>query len=275
MKLREALDLGTKELSRFSNNPEFESFVFLEESTGKKREEILTNEEELDEKAFLKFENYLRRRKEGEPWQYIIGSTNFLGFKIFIEEGVFIPRPETEFLTFLAIHKLKNLKAPFILEIGTGSGAISLSIAGSLKEANIIATDISRKAIKICKKNFDFHNLRSYVSIVIADLLSCFSKEEKFDLIISNPPYIPIENLSSLDEVVKKEPMLALNGGENGVYFINKILEEGSLRLRKGGYILIEIDEVNLPYIKIPERIYASILPDQFGRNRILFGIRK
>lgn len=273
-KLIEVLDFGIKELSEYSSDPEFESFVFLEEATGKKRGDILTKEIKIGEEDFLKFKGYLKKRINGEPWQYIIGKTNFLGFEIFSEKGVFIPRPETEFLVVSAIKELKKIDKPYILEIGSGTGAISIAIAYNIKDAKVVTSDISEKAVNLCKKNVSHHKLTSRIDIIRADLLNSFRNSQIFDMIISNPPYIPENDLEILDLVVKNEPSLALNGGYKGVSIINKILSNSSSKLKKGGYIFIELDISNISNIKVPKTLSCSIADDQFGRKRILHGIK-
>jgi release factor glutamine methyltransferase len=274
MRLVEVLDLGREELTGYSSNPEFESLVFLEEATGKTKEKIYVDKEEIDKKDLIRFKNYLKRRVNGEPWQYIIGCTNFLGFQIFTDSKVFIPRPETEWMALSAIRKLKNVENPFILEVGTGTGAISISIASFIDSANIIATDISREAVRLCKRNVNYHDLDGRIDIICANLFDCFDNSRSFDMVISNPPYIPEKNLVTLDDVVKKEPMAALNGGDRGVTVINAILENSTDMLNREGHVFIEIDSSNIPYIKVPKSINYSILDDQFGRNRIFYGVK-
>ncbi len=273
-KLIEVLDFGKRELAEYSSDPESESFIFLEEATGKSRGEILVDESDIEKEDFFKFRGYLARRITGEPWQYIIGKTNFLGFDIFCEEGVFIPRPETEWMTAQAIKKLKDFDRPLILEIGSGSGAISIAIASNISEAKIVATDVSKKALELCKKNVDYHNLGSTIDVVCSDLLGCFSNAENFDIVISNPPYIPKSSLDEVDETVKREPYLALNGGNGGSEIINEILESSKDKLKNGGLIFIEVDGLNIPYIEVPKVFNYTIEKDQFGRDRILFGVK-
>ena len=269
-KMLDVIDFGSRELSKCSSDPECESFIFLEEATGKKRSEILVDENGIEKEKFDIFRGFLRRRIAGEPWQYIVGKTNFLGFDILVKKEVFIPRPETEFMTASVIKILKKIDNPFVLEIGCGTGAISVAIGHNIKKAKIVATDVSKDAIDLCKKNVYYNNLKKNIDIIRADLLNCFHSSEIFDMIISNPPYIPEEDLRKLDMVVKKEPILALDGGSGGVYFVNKILENSLNRLNKGGFIFIEIDNSNIPFLKIPESIDYSIIKDQYGRNRIL-----
>lgn len=273
-KLVEVLDYGKRKLTEYSSDPEFESLIFLEEATGKSRGEILVYESNIEKEDFFRFRGYLSRRLNGEPWQYIIGKTNFLGLNVFCDNGVFIPRPETEWMVAEAIKKLKDFYSPSILEIGSGSGAISVAIASNISHAKIIATDISKKAVDLCKKNVDYHNLGDKIDIVCADLLGCFSNVQNFDMIISNPPYIPENDLKNLDVVVKNEPELALNGGYGGVSLINRILDYSKDMLKTGGYIFVELDILNIPYIKVPESINCLIKNDQYGRKRVLQGVK-
>ncbi len=273
-KLLEILDFGKRKLSEYSSDPEFESSVFLEEATGKSRSEILVEEQDMKEEDFFKFRNYLERRITGEPWQYIIGRINFLGFDIFSEKGVFIPRPETEYMVVQAIEKLSSLKNPLVLEIGSGSGAIGVAIASNVKRAKIVATDISKEALDLCKKNIEYHNLDSRIDLIRANLMDCFDNSQIFDMIISNPPYIPEKELEKLDVVVKREPELALNGGDGGVSVINKILNCSTGKLKIGGFIFIELDGCNIPHLEVPKSINYSIHNDQYGRERILQGVK-
>jgi len=274
MRLLEVFDFGVKELGICSSSPAIESFIFLEETTGKSKEDILINNNRIDEKEFLKFRGYLKRRLNGEPWQYIVGKTNFLGFDIFTESEIFIPRPETELMAVQAISKLKKFDYPHVLEVGCGTGAISISIAARVKKTKIITTDISKKAVRLCKKNVEYHKLNDKINIVCVDLFKCFVSRSKFDMIISNPPYILKKNLKKIDTIVKKEPFLALDGGDNGVVIINKILENSSNMLKKGGLIFIEIDSSNLPYIDIPNDLKCSYEKDQYNKIRFLYGVK-
>jgi release factor glutamine methyltransferase len=173
-----------------------------------------------------------------------------------------------------AIRKLKNVENPFILEVGTGTGAISISIASFIGSTRIIATDISNEAVNLCRKNVEYHNLSGRIDIICADLFNCFDKRINFDMIISNPPYIQEKDLETLDDVVKKEPMIALDGGDGGVTVINALLKSSTDMLNRGGHIFIEIDNSNIPFIKVPKSISYSILNDQFKRSRVLYGVK-
>lgn len=274
MRLLEAFDFGLKKLDYCSSSPEFESFIFLEESTGKRKEDILVGEEPMKDIEFFRFKDYLNRRIQGEPWQYIIGRMNFLGLDIFTEKGVFIPRPETELMAARAISKLKKIRNPHILEIGCGTGVISVYIASRINKARIVATDISKKAVRLCKKNIDYLKLSDCVNVVCADLFECLNVNNKFDMIISNPPYIMKKDLERVDSLVKKEPFLALDGGTNGVKIVNEILGRSVEFLKKDGVLFLEIDPSNLSYIEIPDSFTSSFEYDQYNKIRYLHGVK-
>jgi release factor glutamine methyltransferase len=274
LKLLNALDFGIEQLRLHTESPEFEAVVLLKEASGRRTAEILTNDT-LKKVYFSKFQKYVRRRTIGEPLQYIIGRTNFLGVEIFINEGTLIPRQETEFMTNYAIEGAKSIENPVILEVGTGSGAIAISMAINLPNSMVFASDISKEALITCKRNIKYRHLEERVFTVSADALEPFKKDMQFDIIISNPPYIPEEDLLTLPELVKKEPLIALNGGKNGVRIINRLLRESPSLLKKNGIMYIELSPSNIPYLRVPEELSYSIVNDQFGKKRILKALRK
>ncbi len=275
MRLLEALDFGVVQLKPCSGSAEFETMTLLEEVTHKSKEVILSDNDKINEEEFVQFKEYLSRRIQGEPLQYIIGRTNFLGIDIFTKKKAFIPRPETELMTYYAILELKKIKNPIILEIGTGTGVIAISMALKLKEARIFATDISEEALQLCMKNIQHYKLEERITLIGADSLEPFKSKEQFNLIISNPPYIPEKEMQNLDPLVKREPELALNGGMGGIQIINRILKSSPDLLRKKGILFLELDGSNIPHLKVPKKLSYLILDDEFGRKRILKGIKK
>lgn len=275
MRLIEALDYATEELNNCCESSEFEATVLLEEVSGKSKEEILIKNENLRKGVFKNFEKLIKRRTNGEPLQYIIGKVNFLGIDIFVNQKSFIPRAETEFMTGYAIMEAKLFKNSRILEIGTGSGAIAISLALNLPDSLIFATDISIETLGICEKNITCHQLKNQIFTLCADSIEPIRLINKFDIIISNPPYIPEEELPYLPELVKREPRLALDGGMNGVFIINQILRLSPLLLKKNGILYIELAEVNIPYLNIPEDLNFEVLDDHLGKKRIFRGVKK
>lgn len=185
-----------------------------------------------------------KKLSEGYPLAYILRKTHFYDLELFIEEGVFIPRPETE--TFV-IETAKFLKEKFfypskILDLGCGSGCIALLLKKFFPESEVFASDINIKACKISRINSSKTNLK--INVICTDMFSCF--KGKFDLIISNPPYVKEGEFKDLPEEVKKEPLESLYGGKDGLEFYKKIEEEINGALKKGGILAIEIN----PFLK-------------------------
>lgn len=219
----------------------------------------------LNEEFFI----LLKRRQENYPIQYLTKTAFFLDLQIYVDERVFIPRPETEGLVILIKEKMKGKIVRTILEIGTGSGNIAIGLARIFPEAEILATDISESALAVAKINITRYNLEKRVSLIKSNLFA-FSeiKNCSFDLIVSNPPYIPSEEICQLAREVKDfEPRIALDGGEDGFFYIKKIIEEGRGLLKENGRIFLEIDP------RLKEKIRelksdAKFYPDLFGSIR-------
>ncbi len=204
----------------------------------------------LSEKDLAKFKELVERRAKREPLQYILGETEFFGLKIKVTPDVLIPRPETELLVE-EIFKIPPLKKGGggdlnILEIGTGSGCIAIALAKKLPKAKIVATDISKEALIVAKENAALHHVSHQIEFILADIAPwrVFQAEEKtFDLIVSNPPYIPSQAIKMLQSEVLFEPHGALDGGEDGMVKIKQILKEGSPFLKHSGFLILEVGE--------------------------------
>ncbi|MDU2375063.1 peptide chain release factor N(5)-glutamine methyltransferase, partial [Anaerococcus vaginalis] len=173
---------------------------------------------------------------EGYPLQYAIGKWNFYGLDLLVDKRALIPRYETEILVDLIINDNSNNKK--ILDIGTGSGAISLALSKNLKDSKVIGVDISKKAIDLANENKIKLNINN-VEFKESDIFS--NIEEKFDIIVSNPPYINKEDFEKLDNKLYYEPQNALYGGEDGLYFYKKIIKNAKNFLNKNGKIYLEI----------------------------------
>ncbi len=203
------------------------------------------HEKTVPEKDRAQFRSYVERRATREPLQYILGETEFWGLKIKVTPDVLIPRPETELLVEKAIEVLNPQCS--VLEIGTGSGCIAIALAKNIPGAKIVATDISKEALCLAQENIQRHGLEGQIKTVLADIApwkSFKAEEQKFDLILSNPPYIPSREILELQtEVSQFEPKTALDGGEDGQEIIRKILEEAPAFLKKKSYLLLEIGE--------------------------------
>ncbi|MDU4447517.1 MAG: peptide chain release factor N(5)-glutamine methyltransferase [Anaerococcus vaginalis] len=197
---------------------------------------FLNKEEALDEKIENELKIINDKINEGYPLQYAIGKWNFYGLDLLVDKRALIPRYETEILVDLIINDNSNNKK--ILDIGTGSGAISLALSKNLKDSKIIGVDISKNAIDLANENKIKLNINN-VEFKESDIFS--NIDEKFDIIVSNPPYINKEDFEKLDKKLYYEPQNALYGGEDGLYFYKKIIKNAKNFLNKNGKIYLEI----------------------------------
>jgi len=192
-----------------------------------------------------RYENLLRRRLNREPLAYITGQQEFWSLGFLVSGDVLVPRPETETLVERALKHLatiNNREAPRILELGTGSGAIAVALASELPQAEIVATEIAPAALEIAGRNASRNGVA--IRFLEGDLFTALDQEleKDFDLIVSNPPYIPRGEIAQLEaEVSRWEPRAALDGGVDGLDFYRRIAEEGPGYLRQGGAVAVEI----------------------------------
>ena len=217
---------------------------------------FLNKEEALDEKIENELKIINDKINEGYPLQYAIGKWNFYGLDLLVDKRALIPRYETEILVDLIINDNSNNKK--ILDIGTGSGAISLALSKNLKDSKIIGVDISKKAIDLANENKIKLNINN-VEFKESDIFS--NIEEKFDIIVSNPPYINKEDFEKLDNKLYYEPQNALYGGEDGLYFYKKIIKNAKNFLNKNGKIYLEIG--------YDQKDFISNLLEEYGYKQI------
>jgi len=187
-----------------------------------------------------RYRGLLKRREKGEPLQYIIGSSQFMGLDFKLNRDVFIPRPETEIL-IEAILARQIPQSAFILDIGTGCGNIAVTLAAFLPQSRVLAIDRSESALKIAALNGRQHNVLDRVSFVQRDIFEGLDKKEEFDLIVSNPPYIRTGDLPALPPEVNYEPPLALDGGKDGFFVLREIIRQADRYLKSGGWLVLEI----------------------------------
>ena len=220
---------------------------------------VINSNKELDnikQKEYLKKLQYLKKHI---PLEYITNQKEFMKINFYIDENVLVPRPDTEVTVEEVINYCNNEKngKAKILDLCTGSGIIAISLAKYLPNCEIIATDISNKALEVAKKN-QLNNKVSNIRWIHSNL---FSKiYEKFDIIVSNPPYIKKDVINELEEEVKKEPIIALDGGEDGLKFYKEILENAKNYLNKNGAIFLEIgyDQIK-EVIDIVKKYYGNV----------------
>jgi len=227
--------------------PRLDAEVLLAETLGVDRVDLYVRfDQPLHPEELARFKKRIQRRLKREPVAYIIGKREFWSLSFKVTPDVLIPRPETEVLVAEALKVLsqqeKTRGQVLILEIGTGSGAVSVALAKELPMASLIATDLSRKALVIAGENAHQHGVERQIQFLYGDLFDVLEKEAKFDLILTNPPYIPRDQLPSLiPEVRDFEPRIALEGGIDGLGFFRRALPKVAGFLNPGGWFLSEI----------------------------------
>ncbi len=217
-----------------------DSEILLSKILNKSREETLVNlDKKINEKGILAFKKFLERRSKNEPIAYILKEKEFWSKKFNVNKDTLIPRPETELLVdnILKFNKGKNIS---ILDIGTGSGCIVISLLSCLKYSRGIGIDISKNAVLVAKKNALKYNLLNRVKFQNKSFQNIFGK--KFDLIVSNPPYIESKDIKNLSDDIKRyEPRMALDGGNDGLDLIKKVIYKSTNILKTNGTLALEI----------------------------------
>ena len=241
MKALEAIKTGTKLLKEKNISTYLlDTELILSKSLNKSREEILINlEQNINKKSLTDFNEYLIRRSKKEPIAYLLEEKEFWSKKFFVNKDTLIPRPETELLVekLVTIFKKKRIT---ILDIGTGTGCIILSLLSELKNSTGTAVDISSKAILAAKTNACKFKLSDRIKFLNKPFEDLFYK--KFDLIVSNPPYIKRSDIKNLSEDIKKfEPRMALDGGNDGLDLIKKVIYKSKKILKINGLLALEI----------------------------------
>ena len=214
----------------------------LLEATLKKSKEYLIiydNKEITTQERELYIKN-VKRHILGEPIQYITGKQEFMKLNFLVTKDVLIPRQDTEILVEEVINIAKKIENPIILDLCTGSGAIAVSLAKYVNNVKIFATDISPKALEIAKKNAEFNGVKNNIDFIESDLFNKI-KNLKFDIIVSNPPYIETDEIKKLTKDVQNEPIQALDGGKDGLTFYRKIAEDAPEFLNIHGFLCFEI----------------------------------
>jgi release factor glutamine methyltransferase len=222
------------------------------------------------------FQNLIARRIKGEPVSYIIGKKEFWSLTFKVTQAVMIPRPETETLVEETLKIFSPHSSHSIVEIGTGSGAISIALATELPQASIIAIDISCKALTVAKENAFSHGVRS-IRFIKGNLFEPLEGENKiFDLIISNPPYIPTDAIPHLPSGIRDyEPAVAFDGGPDGLELYRKIIREAHHHLQPVGYLLLEVgkgqyQEVSEIISETQKFSFPEIIKDLSGIERVV-----
>jgi release factor glutamine methyltransferase len=264
----ELITIGTKEL------PKHEIEYLLTGLLKKQCYEFYLYEQPVSDEVAKIFFDMMQKRKEGVPVQYLLHTATFLDFELYVDDRVFIPRPETEELVAKTINRLNS--PSLIIEIGTGSGAIAIALAKTFPNTRIIATDISQSVLEVAKINVDRYDLGDRITLTHANLFNFSgldSLHDQADCLISNPPYIDQVKIQFLPITVKDyEPRTSLDGGKKGFEIIQTIITEGMkfVKSAPGRLIALEIDPAQKDLISkiMPQ---ADFEPDLSGNIRFAF----
>ncbi len=278
MKIKEVLSKGITQLKQ--NNIEASNLkarMLLANILGKPKEYFITHDnEDIDEtEFFLQIKMLINKT----PIQYIINNQEFMKLNFYVDENVLIPQPDTEILVEEVISLSEEKGNLEILDLCTGSGCIGISLAKYIEKSRVTAIDISNKAIQIAKLNAEKNLVHKNIKFIESDMFKNIEEQYKFDFIVSNPPYIETKVIEELSEEVRKEPRIALDGGEDGLNFYKEIANNAYKYLKEDGYLCLEIgydqkeNVIELLY-KIGEykEIYSK--KDLSGNDRIIVAKR-
>ena len=244
MTIKEIIIKYCRELENISDTPRLDVELLLKRALGDVDSMYIRMylDKELSEDQEKYFLEMMKDRLNQRPIAYILGNREFMGLDFFVKEGVLIPRPDTETLVEEIINICNNKTGLNILDIGTGSGAITVSLAKYLDKSHVVSVDISDIALEIASKNAISNKVDERIDFIKSDVFSNVSDETKFDIIVSNPPYIRKADISGLDRQVKDfEPYNALEGGEDGLDFYRRITEESRQFLKQDGILAYEV----------------------------------
>lgn len=244
MNIREAIKTGMNMIKEKNiEDATLKSKMIMENVLGQNRQYIIANDlNQLDYEQEKEYFFEIEKLLENNPIEYITNKKEFMNLELYVNQDVLIPRQDTEILVEEVINILQNIKAENIqiLDMCTGSGAIAIALAKNVEKCIVDAADISSGALEVVRKNVVKNQVEDKINIINSDL---FSKvpNKKYNLIVSNPPYIERNVIENLDKQVQKEPIIALDGGEDGLDFYKKIINEASSYLESNGYLCFEI----------------------------------
>ena len=249
--------------------------ILLQHLLDCKRVELyFDSEKQLTQDTIKTFHSWIQRLIKNEPLQYITGTLEFYGLGLMITPAVFIPRPETERVVDIALQVLKTVISPKILDVGTGSGCIAIALANELPEASVTGIDIDPNMLKLAQKNADLHKINNIIFKQM-DIQKEIPKES-YNLIVSNPPYIPLNEMSDLEKKIKDfEPHIALTDGADGLTFYHRLASVASKILHSNGYLIMEVGQGDHPpkALKLfKDNAFASnkLIQDYNGDDRVL-----
>ena len=280
MIIKEVLKSSIEEINKLNiEDASMKVKMLLSDILGKEKEYLFIHDnEELSQDVLDNFYAKLNRLKDEEPIQYILNKQEFMGFEFYVDENVLIPQPDTEILVEEVVDISKkinnNSNELRVLDMCTGSGAIAISLSKLIENASVSASDISDGALNVAKENAIKNSVN--IEFYKSDLFNDISKNVKFDIIVSNPPYIQTEVIKGLSKEVQTEPFIALDGGEDGLVFYREIIKNAKDYIVEDGYLALEIgyDQKESVTNLLRENGYKNIYSktDLAGNDRVVVG---
>lgn len=275
MKIEELLKEGRKKI--INNQIEDASLIakiLLEFILKINRNEIIIKQEqEVEKEKEQEYKLAIEKIVEGIPLQYITNNQEFMKLNFYVDENVLIPQPDTEILVEEVLKIAKKENKEKVLDICTGSGCIGIALANGLENARITMSDISKNAIEIAKKNAKNNNVLEKTRFIESDMFENIN--EKFDIIVSNPPYIETNVIETLSKQVQNEPQIALDGGEDGLIFYRELINRASKFLNNNGYLCMEIgydQKEKVIELAKKKKVFSKIesIKDLSGNDRVI-----
>lgn len=262
-----------------SDNPQMETLELLGLASGKERSELMRDMTLYAPADVIeRFQGLMERRLKGEPTAYLLGEWTFHGLELDITPDVLIPRDDTEVLAQRAIDRAREMGGDCrVLDLCTGSGCVGLAIAHDCPEASVVLGDISREALLLSRQNTRKNGLTNRVMSLEIDVLAPPPPNVwDFDLIVSNPPYIPSDDIPKLDPSVQFEPKLALDGGKDGLDFYRSLTKSWLSSLRLGGWLMVEVginqSDAVAELFRAAGLLHVKTYPDTAGIGRVVEG---
>ncbi len=281
--VRKILDWTIPHLKKHgSESPRLDAEILLAHARGCQRIQLYTQfDSPLTDAQRAMMRDLVKRRSAAEPVAYLVGHREFFGLDFRVTSDVLVPRPDTETLIVEAIEYLKSHSQPRVLDVGTGSGCIAITLAVNCRQAQITAVDLSATALAVAKQNSEKHSVTDRIRFLYGDLFGPLAADEQFDLIASNPPYITSAEIETLQPDVRlHEPRSALDGGADGLDIIRRIVADAPRYLVPTGCLLIEIaceqaDAVSQLLTANGNYAEIAVLKDLSKQPRVVRAVRK
>lgn len=281
MKISSLIHQGINALQNSSDTPRLDTEYMLMALLNLKRVDLIVDSNrEIDQKTINTFHQMIEARQAGKPLSYIIGSEEFMGLTFEVNENVLIPRDDTEVLVEKIIELYKTKNNLNILDIGTGSGAIAIALAKFLHVNHVIAVDKYNEALTIARQNAKTNDVINKIKFIQSDLFEALDDYTNyFDIIVSNPPYIPKNDILDLQvEIKEHEPMTALDGGVDGLDFYRQIVQQADTFLKAKGLLAFEIgynQAADVQQLMAQAFEDIQVIKDLSGLDRVVLGFKK